>query len=556
MRVKISSMNQFLTQKVKKEVIKNMSSLYNLLTEEDRTLLLSYINNVGNGNLNEATLPTFLSSWNEEKEELHPLFNNSLILSKEITYNLPEVETKKRISEIIDTFWYSFFRPLSEKTCASYARDPNYIYYCDAVNNLFTTKNIVNKIYNNPDLRKPIDFPTPQGNRIRISNGVKTMRVIGKLARAWGYEATYETFRAAISRCFNPELQTATLCLSIHPLDFITMSDNNSDWKSCMSWMNDGEYKQGTLEMLSSSYCVVAYLADGKEKLQWYDYKTHPSFSWNSKKWRQLLFVHPAFIVGNRNYPNDIPEVEELAMKWLRELAETANFSHYRNERVKLTNNRDTKEETIPSFFLSLEMNQMYNDLNENYYYLAEDLTQYLSSHSYPYYSAEYHFCLNLSGTAHCVSCGDPITDTPDPRFLTCNDCIDGFYCSACGDFIEGEPEYTDSQGNTYCCYCFEEMTECEICHDYFQEENINTYDIVDDEGEHVSFVSICSDCLPSGSNSFPPFGNLYHWEFHADEVSPEGHSILAENYKDFELNNLPAEDYLFNKEGKEELND
>lgn len=529
-----------------------MPSLYNLLTEEDRARILSYINNVGNGSLSNGSLPSFLSSWNEEKEELHPLFGNSLILSKEITYNLPEVETENRVREIINTFWFSFCRPLVEKASASYVQDPNYAYYCDAIDALFTTKNIVNKIYDNPGLRKSIDIPTPQGNRIRISNGVKAMRVIGKLARSWGCEATYETFRVAISRCFNPEPQTATLCLSIHPLDYFTMSDNNSDWESCMSWMNNGEYKQGTLEMLSSSYCVVAYLADSKEKLQWYDYPSNSTFYWNSKKWRQLIFVHPAFIVGNRNYPNDIPEVEEQAVAWLRELAETAHYSTYRNERVKLTNNRETKD-TSPSFFLSLGMNQMYNDLNENYYYLAEDLTPYLSSHSYPYYSAEHHFCLNLSGTAHCISCGSPITDTVDSHYLVCNDCIDGFYCSGCGDFTEGEPEYTDSQGNTYCRYCFEEMTECEICHDCFPEDNISTYDIIDDEGEQVSYVSICSNCLPYRSSSFPPFGNLYDWEFHADEVSPEGHSILAENYKDFELNNLPAEDYLFDKKGEEE---
>ena len=498
--------------------------LYDLLTEEDRTLLLSYINNVGNGNLFNGNLPTFLSSWNEEKEELHPLFGDSLILSKEITYNLPEAETTKRIGEILNTFYYSFFCPLTKEVCAS--NDVS-IYYC--VDNLFSTQNIMNKIYYNPKMLRPIDITTPQGNRIRISNGVKTMRVIGKLARAWGYEATYETFRSAVSRCFNTEPQTATLCLSIHPLDFFTMSDNNSDWDSCMSWTDDREYKQGTLEMAASPYCVVAYLLDPKEKLQWYDYTTRSTSYWNSKKWRQLIFVHPAFIVGNRHYPNDIPEVEEKAMRWLRQLAQDAGFSKYQEERRELTMDRLIDDQ----FYISLGMEQMYNDLNVNYYYLAEDLTPYFNRS----YSRFPRISVNLSGTAHCVSCGNPIFNTYDPRYLTCNDCTDGFICSTCGEFMEGDATYINGMGQCFCVYCYEDTEKCEICDDFYEEGTVSYHLIENDCGETVSNVGICCYCLRD-REYFPAFGELRGDAFQADNVSSKGHDILASSFKDFEEGN------------------
>ena len=42
------------------------------------------------------------------------------------------------------------------------------------------------------------------------------------------------------------------------------MSDNDYGWDSCMGWMNEGEYRLGTVEMMNSPCIVVAYI-DGEE---------------------------------------------------------------------------------------------------------------------------------------------------------------------------------------------------------------------------------------------------------------------------------------------------
>ena len=80
-------------------------------------------------------------------------------------------------------------------------------------------------------------------------------------------EAIFEQMRIKHSQILNKKRLKGTLCLSIHPLDYITISDNNCDWDSCMTWTGDdcpGEYRLGTLEMMNSPSVVVAYL-DSKE---------------------------------------------------------------------------------------------------------------------------------------------------------------------------------------------------------------------------------------------------------------------------------------------------
>lgn len=518
---------------------------YELLTEDDKETLLNYVNYVGEGCLNDDTLLDFLTSWNTAKKALLPIFGNQLTIHRTITYETPRENVKTKIQNVN----YEWAEPFANKMWQSIKN-----YYFTTNNSIVQLGDIENR-YDRlwvPDCLAanelifqswasfPIDIPTPQGNRVRLSAGAKPMRLIGKLARAFGYEKEYEEFRLEISRCLNTSHLEGELYLSIHPMDYITMSDNACGWHSCMAWTNDGEYKLGTLEMLGSPYCVVAYLA-AKESFDFNGYY-NSIHSWNNKKWRQLLFIHPAFIAGNRHYPYDAEGIEAIAMSWLRELAEAANFSKYHNEVVKLKNGQGNRGIfNLPLFSLHLTMDQMYNDLNENNYYLAENFEDYLTSN----YFHTNSFSLNLSGVAHCVACGHRITSTPDPRYLRCEDCIDGFYCACCGDFIVGDSEYTNSNGDQFCYYCFNDcaLDECDICDEYFPANTTDWIDIEAPNGDIISHVKACNCC--SCSNEITRlFGDFNeHRNFNALEVSEEGHYVLADRYKDFSL-----EDCLFDE--------
>ena len=90
----------------------------------------------------------------------------------------------------------------------------------------------------------------------------------------------FEDFRIKHSRILSEKEFIGRLSLSIHPLDFMTMSDNDSDWSSCMSWRTCGSYRRGTVEMMNSPCVVVAYLSASKPMVL--DRGSH--FKWNIKK--------------------------------------------------------------------------------------------------------------------------------------------------------------------------------------------------------------------------------------------------------------------------------
>lgn len=106
--------------------------------------------------------------------------------------------------------------------------------------------------------------------------------------------------QSAASMIIQEDKIEGTLCLSVHPLDYLSSSENTHNWRSCHSL--DGEYKSGNLSYMVDRTTVVCYLrSKKKEKL--------PNFPedvlWNSKKWRVLLFFSEDWemMFAGRQYP-------------------------------------------------------------------------------------------------------------------------------------------------------------------------------------------------------------------------------------------------------------
>lgn len=77
------------------------------------------------------------------------------------------------------------------------------------------------------------------------------------------------------------------LCLSVHPLDFMTISENNSNWRSCHSM--DGEYCVGNMNYMLDTSTFVVYLKSEKdEQLICFP----ENMLWNNKKWRVLAHLN------------------------------------------------------------------------------------------------------------------------------------------------------------------------------------------------------------------------------------------------------------------------
>lgn len=99
----------------------------------------------------------------------------------------------------------------------------------------------------------------------------------------------------------------AHITISINPIDYLTVSINNSGWRSCHNFF-DGEWRNAGLSYMNDSASLVAYRSKGL-----YEYKKNDKkFKWNSKNWREMIYVsrNNSAIVFSREYPT---YSEELA---------------------------------------------------------------------------------------------------------------------------------------------------------------------------------------------------------------------------------------------------
>lgn len=246
-----------------------------------------------------------------------------------------------------------------------------------------------------------------------------------------------------------------TFLFSIHPLDFLTMSDHSATWTSCMSWKNGGCYRMGTVEMMNSPMIVeVACL----EKMSRF---TIQGQRWNDKKWRTLLIVTPGFISTIKSYPYACPQLEQYA---IAEMASMCN-EYYSKE---IYNIKDVKVATRGETSLPYRCvtRCMYNDtgLTTHYYYYNEEVVskefEKLSSR-YPnnFFISFGSRTINYSGQTECMCCGEEVKDLEDSGLVLCDDCllkeeVEYCYCDECGSYIEDGEEITMSDGKKFCRNC------------------------------------------------------------------------------------------------------
>lgn len=84
---------------------------------------------------------------------------------------------------------------------------------------------------------------------LELKSDMKLMRMMAKIVDWFELDKeAFEQFRILHSRVLNDRMINADIVLSIHPLDYLTMSDNACDWESCMNWYQGGDYRLGTVE--------------------------------------------------------------------------------------------------------------------------------------------------------------------------------------------------------------------------------------------------------------------------------------------------------------------
>lgn len=399
-----------------------------------------------------ADAETILRYWSANKVKLFNLLGKELIISKEIRIAKDETAIRHDIDERLRMhtdyalpFLTNFENALRGKRL--FKEEPDFPYqedYWTVQSWLLSTDALMNNRVNRSkyDTRDTIIFPS--GHTVKVTDGTRPLRVLKKIADEFNIEG-FEEFRLEHSRILNDKYMTGKLCLSIHPLDYMTMSDNANNWSSCMSWRRQGAYRSGTVEMMNSPYVVVAYLSSDTNTM------TIGTDKWNSKKWRELFIVHENCICGIKGYPYQSYTLEEMCLNWLTELASKNLGWEYKDE-------LDTYDEgSAYCRSIRFETYQMYNDTECNLctirYAKYWDTTRTKS------------FWINYSGETECMVCGTAYEADieEDYDMLVCDYCSPYRYCDECG-FRTYADNLIEYNGMMYCQGCMDNFPICPSC--------------------------------------------------------------------------------------------
>lgn len=494
--------------------------MYELLTAEDKSMINHYISsNVG---YPQADLKYILRLWDRAKSGyLNKLFKNQLIISTPISYS----ESLSDIMDHLDEFVYR------DSRCSRFIdlfkmhfQVPGYTSWQNSAWKRY--QNIADLVSYKPLAENRISYDM-EINDWKFTKGTKTIKIIAKIAKSLkiGIEpdengiSDLEYFRRRHSLALNTKKLFGNLCLSIHPLDYMTMSDNSNGWSSCMSWEEAGEYRMGTVEMMNSHRVVVAYLASEDETLP------IGGYNWNSKKWRSLFIVDPNFIANVKAYPY---ENENLTKEVMKKLAELAGWAPQEPDEYSVYNESD-EESYINDKLIKLYFNtdKMYNDFGSTTSFLLIN-PEYSNSELI---NTDY----NYSGIAECMACGGINVSREDT--LLCDNCDPSDYCMHCGERVDEDELIMLGDGTEVCSYCYDEETAADaITGEHYLYDSLTTVYLYTDEGittgRYIYLYYISNFLISEYTtlNDLPYKKDTYQYYVNVSDLTPEGLALFNED--------------------------
>ena len=143
-------------------------------------------------------------------------------------------------------------------------------------------------------------------------------------------------YQSEASRIIQQDNITGYFCVSIHPMDFISASENISKWHSCHAL--DGIYKAGNLSYIADNCTLMCYLRSENQV-------NLPNFPedmrWNNKKWRMFFHVDEkdTILFTSRPYPFETEGVYDYLTKALNDICRISNIFWDRFQRNYITYN-------------------------------------------------------------------------------------------------------------------------------------------------------------------------------------------------------------------------
>lgn len=447
-----------------------------------------------------ADLETVLRPWAQNKQELFDRFGGEFVLERQIEYPMDIEELEDKIyKQMNDRDPENAIRKFRVAYYEALERVPQLIPSRYSLMELVRPTILANNKYDYCSFT----IKDPTGKDFKIPDGCKPVKMLGKLAKMFNIPY-FEEFRLAMSMITNQKNLHGTLCLSIHPLDYMTMSDNDYDWESCMSWKNVGCYRQGTVEMMNSPYVVVAYLK-GENPMKLFGYGHDEE--WSNKKWRELFIIHDDVVSEIKGYPYQSTLLVDKVLEWIREIQEERGIHYDQEIYFNHCNNRSVYDPDGKPIRLEFWTNMMYNDFGTmdrgHHCLVATDRIRN-------------EFSLCYSGPSECMWCGSISSSLPCEEALVCEDCEHTVRCDHCGSHGWDADDFVEVDGIWMCPDCYENSVRADEIHssEYERvehiEENMERITLSHDEDvptfdwhEQVIFTYNDFDCEPEDFDQF-----------------------------------------------------
>lgn len=244
-----------------------------------------------------------------------------------------------------------------------------------------------------------------------------------------------EEIRLAQSQVSSNRILKGTLRISTRPEDFLSLSEDTSNWTSCLAMTSHrGDYRAGCLEMMTSPYTILATVESNHRKY-----------------WRQIILLTPYAIIALRGYPYTAPQVTSQILSLVAAAAKRSLDWDYDPQLCY----SKSSEFAFPGGSLYLSTERMYNDSYLGGYYLIGKK---------PLPAPTYE--INYSGTAYCLSCGAPLElDIGYESEVLCPSCSHRRICSCCGEMKDLDSLLFDKTLDNYICFYCDELSREENRH-------------------------------------------------------------------------------------------
>lgn len=312
-----------------------------------------------------------------------------------------------------------------------------------------------------------------------------------KVVKAFKFFETDENIlkqlQSEASRIIQENVISGYLCFSVHPLDYLSVSENVHNWRSCHAL--DGDYRSGNLNYMMDPTTVVCYLRADKQAVL-------PHFPedvlWNSKKWRVLLFFSndQTLMFAGRQYPFTANKGIDIIKDSILPCLGFGKWGKWKDTFIRSHTDELSGETVYLSSMIPLgttakDFKEVVVD-NMNTFQFNDLLRSSVYSPIWTYRANTLSFWNDVPTGCSCKdtkvvvgqSCPCPVCGEKEvsyPNIMLCPTCADIYSYENCEDYYEcevcGSMTYIDDMYNLdfsdirVCENCYRtETVECQIC--------------------------------------------------------------------------------------------